>query len=208
MRTLTKILLREPLEWSLYRADSPPVPTVSDLAIQVVQPGGALAPDHAAFLRHHLKAGHVLLLAKALKRGNAWGFFAQCEGRPAFYGFALRSSLFRRDLPAMTEHDAWLVGPCFTAAEFRDRAIYHRMLLYIIHYIYERKFGPLYRHVETVNVPGCRRLMKAGFAFVGSWRVSRDPLSLLSASRRLALLAYRPESRSRAAPLNSLDAVA
>ena len=53
---------------------------------------------------------------------------------------------------------------------------------------------------ETVNVPGCRRLMKAGFAFVGSWRVSRDPLSLLSASRRLALLACRGFDTSEGVP--------
>lgn len=168
-----------------YRAESLPVPDMGGLEIEVIRAGECLATDQKRFVRRYCSPLQLWYLLRLRGLGVGWLFLVRVGDQFVHYTFVTRAKWYRKELPVITEPRALLVGPCRTESAFRGRAIYPRVLQYVVNRLAGEGHGPFYMHVTPDNVASVRGIEKAGFTRCGAWAATHRMMGLLVTSRRV-----------------------
>ena len=172
-------------EWVLYRASSLQAPDLSDLRVEIVGPGQSLNREQKSFLRQDIPTLRLWHFLRFHRRGEGWIFFASSGERLCHYTFVTPGQAYRR-MFSIIEPDAQMIGPCFTEAAFRGRAIYPRLLCHVVSALGKSGRGPFYIYTHPGNLPSIRGMEKAGFVRCGVWSGKRYFLDLRVVSRWVA----------------------
>jgi len=159
-------------EWIIYRAEQFAEPDSHDLTIEVAQFSPPLTPEQRAFMLRDLSPASVRENMRRFRDGWECVYFAKTEGQYCDYMFCKSLARYRRAVPELDLPRACLIGPGYTAPEFRGRNIHARVMQYAGCDAARRGYGPFFGFVYPWNDAANKAMVKAGWQRIGLWSVT------------------------------------
>jgi hypothetical protein len=179
-------MLPRRFKYIVFRAESLPTPDLHDLTIEIVEPRQALSQEAREFILQELSEAGLRTMLRWQQRGEGWIFLARCEGEYCNYTMATPARRESKLFPVMCEPKALQIGPGYTNAKFRGRAIHPRVRQNLVRYFVERGYGPFYGAVLPHNQASIRVQEKAGFVRCGVWVGTKALWGWWITSRRIS----------------------
>jgi len=165
-----RMCLPRRFELVVYRAESVPEPDLSGLEIEAVEFSKPLTEEQRAFILRDLSEPALRDNLRRFHDGWECVYMTRTEGRYCSYMFCKSLKRYRRVIRILDIPGACLIGPGYTAPEFRGRNIHARAMQYAMRDAARRGFGPFFGFVYPWNKAAISAMAKAGWQRIGVWR--------------------------------------